>query len=273
MVYLVVFIGSLFGILVLAGMRLAVRQRSVRRFVRSVRQRFESAEARGAVLVEEVPVEKPRKNPRTSAIEMQQVRSLLSSAEKAWKQQKFEEVERLLIQALTIHPHDIDVRSRLGKLYLTTDRENKAEAMYRELLQLRDDVAFHANLGLAYYRQEKFLEACQSYQEALNRDPKNPDRTAALGRACIAARRFDEAAPLLEKASQFLTRDTELLHLLAESYLQLGEREKAEEAYRRINKLEPYNEDVKAKIAAIKEVSTPALQPDFAPAELRRASR
>jgi len=231
-----------------------LRQRTIRRFVRSVRQRFDSAEARGAVLVDEVPIEKPHKNPRTSAIEMQQVRTLVSSADKAWKQQKYEEVERLLIQALTIHPNDIDVRAQLGKLYLTTDRENKAEAMYRELLQLRDDVTFHANLGLAYYRQGKFLEACQAYQEALNRDPKSPERCSALGRACIAARRFEEAASLLEKACQFLSRDTELLHLLAECYLQLGDREKAEDAYRRIHKLEPYNEDVKAKIAAMKEV-------------------
>ncbi len=253
MIYFYVFIGSFVGILLLAGFRIVLRQRSVRRFVRSVSQRFESVEARGAAIVDETPVEKPRKNPRTSAIEMQQVRTLVTNADKAWKQGKVEEVERLLIQALTIHPHDIEVQAQLAKLYLTSERENKAEAMYRELLQQRDDVSFHANLGLAYYRQEKFLEACQAYQEALNRDPKNPDRSSALGRACIAARRFDDAAPLLEKASQFLTRDTELLHLLAECYLQLGEREQAEEAYRRINKLEPYNEDVKAKIAAIKE--------------------
>lgn len=238
-----------------------LRQRSIRRFVRSISQRFESVESRGAAIVEERIVERPRKNPRTSAIEMQQVRSLMTSAEKAWKLGKFEEVERLLIQALTIHPHDIEVQAQLARLYLTTERENKAEALYRELIAQRDDVSFHANLGLAYYRQEKYLEACQAYQEALNRDPKNPERSSALGRACIAARRFDDAAPLLEKASQFLTRDTELLHLLAECYLQLGEREQAEEAYRRINKLEPYNEDVKAKIAAMKQdISTPELQ-------------
>jgi tetratricopeptide (TPR) repeat protein len=255
MIYVYVFVGSLLCILFLSGARVMLRQRMVRRFVRSVRQRFDSAEARGVTLTE-----KPRKNPRTSAIEMQQVRTLVGNAEKAWKQQKYEEVERLLIQALTIHPHDVDVRAQLGKLYLTTNRENKAEAMYRELLQLRDDVTFHANLGLAYYRQEKFLEACQSYQEALNRDPKNPERSAALGRACIAARRFEEAAALLEKASQFISRDTELLHLLAECYLQLGDREKAEEAYRRIHKLEPYNEEVKAKIASIREVAPPVTE-------------
>lgn len=252
MVYAIVFIGSLIGIVVLLGMRVFTRQRSIRRFVRSVQQRFASAEARGASLVDERPVEKPRKNPRASAIEMQQVRTLVRNADKAWKQERMEEVERLLIQALTISPNEIDVRAQLARLYLVTNRENKAEAMYRELLLMREDVSFHANLGLAYYRQGKYLEACQAYQEALNREPKNPERAAALGRACIAAQRFEEAAPLLEKASQFLSRDTEILHLLAECYLQLGNREMAEDAYRRINKLEPYNDAVKAKIQEIR---------------------
>ncbi len=255
MIYAVVFIGSLLGIVLLVGLRILLKQRTIRRFVRSVSQRFESAEARGAQLVEETIIEKPRKNPRTSAIEMQQVRSLVRSAEKAWKQEKFDEVEHLLIQALTIHPHEQDVRAQLAKLYLTTNRESKAEAMYRELLQQHDDVSFHANLGLAYYRQEKYVEACYAYQEALNRDPKNPERSAALGRACIAAKRFEEAAPLLEKAAAFLSRDTALLHLLAESYMQLSMREKAEETYRRINRLEPYNEEVKAKMKTIRDAA------------------
>lgn len=253
MIYAVVFLGSLLGIALIVGLRLLLRQRTIRRFVRSVRQRFDSAEARGAQLVEETIIVKPRKNPRTSAIELQQVRSLLRTSEKAWKQGKFDEVERLLIQALTIHPLDETANAELAKLYLMTERESKAEALYRELILRYDDVSFHANLGLAYYRQGKYVEACYAYQEALNRDAKNPERSAALGRACIAAQRFEEAAPLLEKATGFLSRDTALLHLLAESYLQLNMREKAEETYRRINRLEPYNEDVKAKMRTIRE--------------------
>lgn len=251
MVYAVVLIGSLACICLIVGLRLLLQQRIIRRFVRSVKQRLLAVEERGATILEETPIERPRKNPRTSAIELQQVRSLLREVEKALAQQKLEDAERLLIQALTIQPQAVEVRAELAKLYLTTGRENKAEAMYRELLQQRDDISFHSNLGLAYYKQAKYVEACQAYQEALNRDPKNPERCAALGRACIAAQRFEEAAPLLEKACQFLSRDTELLHLLAECYLQLGMTEQAEDAYRRINKMEPYNDAVKAKLATM----------------------
>lgn len=253
LLYVLVLIGSLSAILAMLVTRGVIQKRSIRRFVRSVRSRFASVADRGAIIVEETVVERPRRNPRTSAIELQQVRSLLRSAEKAGKQGQADIVEKVLIQALTIHPHSIDVRAELAKLYLTTSRESKAEAMYKELLRDVADVSFFANLGLAYYKQEQYIEACQAYQEALNIEPKNPERSAALGRACIAAKRFAEAAPLLEKATAYLSRNIELLHLLAESYLQIGEREKAEEAYRRINRLEPYDEAVKQRLKSFAE--------------------
>jgi Tfp pilus assembly protein PilF len=175
----------------------------------------------------------------------------MRNAEKEIALQNYAEAEHLLIQALTISPEAIDTQAELAKLYLTTGREAKAEALYKELTGKRDDVSFFANLGLAYYKQAKYVDACFAYQEALNRDPQTPERSAALGRACIAARRFQDAAPLLEKALMRMARDTELLHLLAECYVQLGDNTKAEETYRRINKLEPYDEGVKQKISAL----------------------
>ena len=251
MPYLVVFLVALFGIVVLVVGRLLLQNRSVRRLVRSMKMRFQLVEDRGAALVEERSVDKPRRNPRTSAIELQKVRSLMRSAEKEIALQNYAEAEHVLIQALTINPESTDTQAELAKLYLTTNREAKAEALYKELVAKRDDVSFFANLGLAYYMQGKYVDACFAYQEALNRDPQTPERSAALGRACIAARRFKDAAALIEKALTRLSRDTELLHLLAECYVQLGENAKAEEVYRRINKIEPYNEGVKEKITAL----------------------
>lgn len=251
MPYLVVFLAAFFGIVALVAGRVLLRNRSVRRLVRSMKLRFQSAEDRGASFVEERTVDRPRRNPRTSAIELQKVRSLMRSAEKEIALQNHAEAEHILIQALTINPDSTDTQAELAKLYLTTNREAKAEALYKELVRKRDDVSFFANLGLAYYMQGKYVDACFAYQEALNRDPQTPERSAALGRACIAARRFKDAAPLLEKAIARLSRDIELLHLLAECYVQMSENTKAEEVYRRINKIEPYNEGVKQKISAL----------------------
>ncbi len=253
MIYLLVLFGSFFGICAVLGARVLLRMRSVRRFVRSIRKRTVDAAERGALLSGiETPIARPRRRDfRTSAIELQKVRSLVRQAEKTQAQRKYSDAESLLIQALTISPASHDIQAQLARLYLETERPAKAEAMYREILEREDEVSFHANLGLACYKQGKYIEACAAYRGALERDPKNPVRQAALGRACIAGGDFERAVQELEKACARLSRDTELLHLLAFSYEKLSAWDQAQAVYRRINKLEPYNEGVKEKITSL----------------------
>ena len=100
------------------------------------------------------------------------------------------------------------------------------------------------------------MESCQAYQKALNLDSNNPDRSHDLGRACVADKRFAEAAPLLEKAAKASPRNIALLHLLAECYLQLSDTESAEEIYRRINRLDPRDEGVKTKLKEMASVTS-----------------
>jgi len=251
MVYVFVLFGSLFVISAILGGRVLLRHRSVRKFVRGVRMRVQFAEERGALSSEETPIEKQKKSPRTTAIELQKIRSCVHAAERAQSQDNLDEAESLYIQALTVNPDAHEVRAALAKLYLTSGRDAKAEAMYRELLQSNHDASHHANLGLAYYRQEKFNEAYLEYQEALEHDPNNPDRLGALGRVCIALQRFGEAIPLLGKASTRLPRDTEILRLLAQCYEQVKDPAQAIEAYQRVNKLEPYDKEIKEKLATL----------------------
>ena len=250
MIYLLVLFGSFFGICAILGIRVALKNRNVRRFVRGVTRRTEKAQQRG-LSMHETHVERPTKNPRASAIDLQKVRTFLREAEKATARKKYDEVEQLLIQALTIAPDSLEARAELAKLYLVTGRDAKAEALYREILSDSVDVSFHANLGLACYKQGKFEHACVSYQEALLLDPRNPERAAALGRACIAARHYSDAAELLEKACERLSRDTTLLHLLGECYERLGDLKAAEDTYHRIHRLQPYDEGVKQKLSAL----------------------
>ncbi|MBU0766300.1 tetratricopeptide repeat protein [Patescibacteria group bacterium] len=254
MVYVLVLFGSSIVIFGIIFGRILLRNRAVRKYVRNMKQRIQSAEDRGAVILKETPLEKPKKSMRTTAIQLQESRAFLHRAEKAIAQGKMDSAEGLLIQALTVNPDAHDVRAQLAKLYLEEKRDQKAEAMYKELLQYKDDASFHANLGLAYYRQERFDLACEAYQAALDRDPQNPERFASLGRACVAARHYKDAALLLDRATARLARDTELLGLLAECLLQIGDKEKAEETYRKINKLEPYNQEVKEKLKALTSV-------------------
>lgn len=248
LVYLLVLVGSVVGICLIVGARLLLRQQIIRRFVRSMKQRLHAVDGRQSLL--EVAA-KRRERTTLRAADLQKIRGFVCSAQKALARQKVEEAEKYFIQALTVHADTCEVRAELAKLYLTTGRASKAEAMYRELIADRPEVSFFANLGLACYRQGKFLDACTAYKEAYQQDPKNLMRAASLGRSCMAAGLMVEAADYLEKASVGCARDTELLRLLAECYIHVGDRSKAQDTYRRVNKLEPYNEEIKERMLAL----------------------
>lgn len=248
MTYVVVMIVSACGMFFIFLSRGLLRSRNVRRIARAVRMGFSAAEKRNAKWLPENSPPRDSRSPRTRAIELQQIRTFLRQTEKLLKKFDVKGAERALIQALTIQPSSREVKIELAKVYLMSAREPKAEALYLELLQECAEPALHANLGLACYKQEKYVEACKAYQQALNMDPKNPARSEDLGSACIAAKRFEEAAPLLEKALVSSPRNIPLLHLLSQCYLQINAPDKTEQIYRRINKLDPRDQKVKERL-------------------------
>ncbi|MBT7929143.1 tetratricopeptide repeat protein [Candidatus Peregrinibacteria bacterium] len=180
------------------------------------------------------------------------MRSLLRRADKAEAQKKYDEAEKLYIQALTIFPDAFEAQAQLARLYLQTNRESKAVAIYQQLIQEHDNVSYYSNLGLAHFRLGQFTEACDFYNRALLKDPSSPDRCSALGRAYIAADKIEKAIPLLKKAVERMPRDTELLSDLASCYLHCGDSANARIIYSQINKLEPYNESVKQKLKELR---------------------
>ncbi len=253
MIYILVLFGSFFGICAILGVRIALKNRNIRKFVHGVKARTEKARERG-LSMRETQVAKPNRSVRSSAVSQQKLRSLLREAEKTSSRENYADTERLLIQALTIAPDSHEARAELAKVYLYTNRDAKAEAIYIDLLYDSDEVSFYANLGLACYRQKKFDKAYAAYSDALNLDPKNPERSAALGRTCMALGNFSEAAELLERACERMLRDTSVMFLLAECYEKLGDLHSAEEAYKRIHKIQPYDERVKAKLQGLASV-------------------
>ena len=249
LVYVLVLVGSIVGICLIIGVSLLLKQQAIRRFVRNMKQRLHAVDTCTGQIGEKT-IERCS-TAHLRAADVQKIRGFVCSAQKALARQKIEDAERYFIQALTVSAHAYDVRAELAKLYLTTERASKAEAMYRELILDRPEVSFFANLGLACYQQGKFTDACAAYKEAYEQDPKNPMRAASLGRSCMAAGLMAEAAQYLEKASLGCARDTELLRLLAECYVHVGDRPSAQDAYRRVNKLEPYDEDIKERMLAL----------------------
>jgi tetratricopeptide (TPR) repeat protein len=253
LVYIFVLFGSFAGICILFGVRLLLRQQSIRRFVRNMKQRLRNVQERETSLNEEIQRQSQakKKTKATPSADLQKLRSLARSVDKALARQNEEEAERLFIQALTIQPDAHDIRVQLAKFYLDTQRESKAIALYQELLTFREDTLFFANIGLAYSRLGQYEKSYEFYCEAYDRDQKDMNTAVALAQVCKTLFRYEEAAALLEKSCVVRSRDVDLLRLLAECYLQLCDRTKAQDVYKRINRLIPYDEEVKEKLLTL----------------------
>ncbi len=231
------------------GSQRILDRQKVKTVVRSVQTNTDAAIKKGQ-FVRKPLTSRPVDNPRTSAINLHEVGKLMREVEMALVQNRLAEAETFLIRALTLRPDYAPAQAELAKLYLQTAREPKAEALYEELVTANSDAEYYSELGLTYFVQGKYIEACAAYQEALNLDPDTPERSASLAHACMYAKRFQEAAALFEKAAAHLDKNTEILNLLAECYMKLGKPMQAEHIFKQVQALDPYNEEVKQRLSS-----------------------
>ncbi len=243
MVYLAVLVGSALAIAAIVVGRLALRRRRLRNFVAHVQS---SAEGKGPTEGVECPHPTRARRERTRA--SQRIQSLLREAKRSSARKSPEETERLLIQALTADPQSLPAKVQLASLYLTTSRESKAEALYRDVLIQCGESSVYANLGLACYRQGKYAEAVEAYREAAQRNPHAPQLSEGLVRSLIATHRFGEAIPILERLVGRDARNSELLTMLASCHEQVRDRRSAQKIWQRLSDLQPYDGEAKKKV-------------------------
>jgi tetratricopeptide (TPR) repeat protein len=106
--------------------------------------------------------------------------------------------------------------------------------------------ASHYYLGWAYQSKQNWEKTAEHFVEFLDKvkdDPKAADwisnATREGGLALARLNRFEQAAPLLEKAASAKPNDTELHYRLGTGYLTGGDRDKAEEHLSKVIQLQP----------------------------------
>jgi predicted Zn-dependent protease len=244
MLYLIVLGVSAAGMLLIVCLRMAIRSRRLRSVVSTIQHGTAAWEKRIAKDGRKPAQSRPR------LAELRNIEGLLREARLAMMKKSGEgEVERLLVQALTIDPHAPEVMGELSSLYLRSGKELKAEVVLRDLVTRTPDSASYASLGFACEKQGKFTEAVEAYKEALQRDPHSRKLQLRLARGLINACRVSDAVPILERITTRETHDIDLLFLLAECYEKIQNRASAREAYEKLSRLQPANPAVKEKVA------------------------
>lgn len=111
------------------------------------------------------------------------------------------EAEKMYIKAISMNPSHVISHAKLGSIYLNSEQFGKAELIYRKLvLAVTDDPVYFSNLGLSLFHQEKYLEAKEFYEKAIELDSSRAGRFYSLARVNYLLDDADDAFANIEKA-------------------------------------------------------------------------
>ncbi len=119
------------------------------------------------------------------------------------------------------------------------------------------------NLGNAYYRGNRHMEAISSYKRAADIDPEDKRVYHNLGNAYIYSGKRDEAIEAYKKSIEINPSNIDAYNNLAVIYYDMGRKEEAIELFRKVKEMDPHypgagNLDIAIKRASGDESATAA---------------
>lgn len=146
-------------------------------------------------------------------------------------------------------PTSYTVIENIGNDFLKTRQWKGAVIFLKMAAEARskindEDFALYYNIGAALFNEgkeeesnDKMLEAVQYYEKALDIQPDEPQTIFNIAVAYVAMEDYKSAVPWLEKYVLVSKDDSKGWQLLARSYSELNEKDKARDALRRFEEL------------------------------------
>jgi len=179
------------------------------------------------------------------------VRKNFLKADLLFSSGNLEEAEELLQAIVLAEADHLDAHHKLGLLYLKKAQFAQAELYFSKLVNLKKDPVYFSNLGAALYQQQRLVEAAEAYQNAIALDDRRAERLQSLAQVYFELGEDEKALLYFEKASRRKPKDLELKLILADYYEKLGRREECAAKLEEILVADPYNEEVKARVAGL----------------------
>lgn len=178
--------------------------------------------------------------------------SATSSESAATTQPDVKEIEKVLIQVISLDPSSIDAHHKLGLIYLQQEQFGKAESIYKKLVvSASGDPIYYSNLGLALYSQGKPQEAKMYYKKAIELDSTRAGRFFSLGQILTELGEHSDAEIHLKKAADMDNKNVNFQLTLAQFYIDRGRLEDAKSVLTEALKKYPNNLTAQAMLEEI----------------------
>jgi Tfp pilus assembly protein PilF len=211
---------------------------------------------------------------------------LISAAMRLHQQGQFKRAKEIYESILQQHPHNVDVLNALGMLLHQTGRPDESISLLRKAAHLGRNLAhIQLNLGEALRASKLYKEAALSMRRALNLRPNYPEAWfclgslkhdlgildeaitlyrkviqvmpkleaayVALGVALQESGQVDEAINVLSSVIQLYPNSANAQLTLGNIFYQQNDTYRAENCYRRYEKIAPDNDWVNLRIVEI----------------------
>jgi Tfp pilus assembly protein PilF len=150
-------------------------------------------------------------------------------------------------QALELAPERGDIRLELADMLKTENRPEEAALLYGQALA-DPELGVRAMIGLASCRKSlgDATRAVELLEQAVAREPENPDAARELGRLQFEAGNYSDAATQLQSAVDLRPYDDECHYLLAQALQLAGRIEEAKTHFEYVKEARTALAEVKA---------------------------
>jgi tetratricopeptide (TPR) repeat protein len=132
---------------------------------------------------------------------------------------KLDEAENLIKELLLKKPNDVDLKYRLGKVYLDKGQLNEAGEIFRQVLQMDpNNASAHNGLANLYFRKRMYNEAMTEFQLAIKLNPDFTDVNLDLGNAYFQSGKYTDASRYFKRYTELSPKDAAGHYMLAKSY-------------------------------------------------------
>lgn len=148
-----------------------------------------------------------------------EVNDLIEKANAYFNEEEWKKAEKLYLKAAEKDPKCGKAYSRLGVIYLKTDKDYAdAEEAFQQALKLDPKNGYiYNNLGLVYHNQEKYDLAIEYFEKSIKADYNQATRHANLGIVYFEKRQYVKAEKSLKRAVSLDPDNHEYQDLLKEA--------------------------------------------------------
>jgi len=161
---------------------------------------------------------------------------------------KLDEAEALIKELLVKKPNDVDLKYRLGKVYLDKGQLNEAGEVFRQVLQMDpNNASAHNGLANLYFRQRNYNQAMAEYLLAIKLNPDFTDVNLDLGSAYFQSGKYAEASRYFKKYTELSPKDAAGHYMLAKAYQMQKDTALIQPAIieaQKVTKMDPENDGV-----------------------------